>query len=259
MRNPAPRKPNAFTLIELLVVISIIALLISLLLPSLQSARHTARQLKCQVNLRQIGMAWQTYAIDNDESWPIKKHRDTASPYNNYWGWERDGVAKALVYYTGSGDVSQVTNQNAKSTIYMCPEHIALEGDRTAGAFSYLGLYYHFLAMTQKVASGSKPVSWNNDFFSRPSGVPLQACKQKYSTAFPTSQNNGASWHGDATGGPRPVVFADGHAAVLTRKEYIEPGDGIMSSMTSIHALRGNGNTAGTGNYKAGDFALSEQ
>ncbi|MEM6459516.1 MAG: DUF1559 domain-containing protein [Planctomycetota bacterium] len=57
---------TAFTLIELLVVISIIALLIGLLLPVLGSARESARQSACLSNIRQIGIATQTYAADHD-------------------------------------------------------------------------------------------------------------------------------------------------------------------------------------------------
>ncbi len=59
-----------FTLIELLVVIAIIAILASLLLPSLASAREMGKAIKCMGNLRQLGTAMGSYADDNSGNLP---------------------------------------------------------------------------------------------------------------------------------------------------------------------------------------------
>jgi prepilin-type N-terminal cleavage/methylation domain-containing protein len=89
-RNPQPActpRPRAFTLVELLVVISIIALLISILLPALSASRKSAQLAQTLSNLRQIGIGSGAYAADFKGSPPITPVGRAYGASVNTVGW----------------------------------------------------------------------------------------------------------------------------------------------------------------------------
>lgn len=83
------RKDEGFTLIELLVVIAIIAILASLILPALGSAKAKAKRAGCLSNLRQQGLMWQMYLEDNESTFPDARKLKMSLPggYRPWDGW----------------------------------------------------------------------------------------------------------------------------------------------------------------------------
>jgi prepilin-type N-terminal cleavage/methylation domain-containing protein len=92
-----PIRRAGFTLIELLVVIAIIALLVSLLLPGIGSARKTAWSVICQSNLRQLGIATQSY-LDQQKD-PVWFDLHMGPNPNLLW---QVGVVDPLMEFLGS-------------------------------------------------------------------------------------------------------------------------------------------------------------
>lgn len=114
-------KDKGFTLIELIIVIAIITLLMAIMMPALRKARDQVRSVLCFSRLRQFGLMYELYSVDNNDSLPA-----------GWWGgtmWMID----LLPYYGGIDDIR------------LCPKAKKFLSDTTdpwnAGVFTAWGKY----------------------------------------------------------------------------------------------------------------------
>jgi prepilin-type N-terminal cleavage/methylation domain-containing protein/prepilin-type processing-associated H-X9-DG protein len=249
-RQPQPpRAPRAFTLAELLVVIGIIAILISVLLPTLAAVRRYGQSVRCRSNLRQIAAGFILYSAENRHRYPpyLSAESDGSSWFKDrYLGniLARDGIAKGNALFTCPQDeesqVSYAVNIWMASAIDPeippvgrlwgpTPRNsaqviLALESWSYKGSFNsgysanpYVG--YRGVTPGQRFGAAGGVTPYNASRFG------VVNCEIDYSRHRPRSH-----WaQRTQPGGVVNIAYADGHVAPKTESDLVNRDTGLST------------------------------
>jgi prepilin-type N-terminal cleavage/methylation domain-containing protein/prepilin-type processing-associated H-X9-DG protein len=139
-------KRNAFTLIELLVVVAIIALLVAILLPSLNAARAEAQRIVCMSRLKQFAYAFVYYCNDNGGQFP-----ERSNWWDENWFVQFDKYLGELPM-----DFWTTTDDTIRSDIYECPA----DENRDVNPIGYAMPFANFVAITIRLQGISHIYEW---------------------------------------------------------------------------------------------------
>ncbi len=211
---------KGFTLIEMLLVVAVISLLISILMPTLSRVRGAGDEVNCKTKLRQIGEAFQRFAIDHGQNLPAASWGgwEGASPWQKCWIGREGRVPGAfeppndgpLVPYLGGGG-------EGTKAFYRCPslQVSPRHGGGSNGGFDYTMMLSFSGARVRAVPQHARVV-----YMSDPFG--------------PVQENL------------RTPLIVEENPAYHANSISIEPGFGSIDRMANHH-------TSGNSNYAAID------
>ncbi|MEX2216120.1 MAG: hypothetical protein WD768_18560 [Phycisphaeraceae bacterium] len=215
---PTSHRRAAFTAPELLAVIAVILIILSLLLPNLNKARETAREILCKSNQRQIGIGFLAFSTNNRLRMPgvYAPPFSGVEPEKQSWmgneAWAGVAYEGAIVQYVGG--------TNAARELYRCPSLAAgvfQSGIGSNGFFDYTGLLVFTGAQRYKIPNQS---TWKDSqsglIITAPTPLVVEEDPANYVNACCVDPGHAnidrtGTWH---AGGGNYITF-DGHSERL--------------------------------------------
>ncbi len=210
---------RAFTLIELLVVIAIIAILAAILFPVFAQAKQAAKSISCISNEKQIGLGFQLYLSDNDDSLPVVYYQDSQD--NQDWTgelasgfWAPNGPSQ--IAYQKTHSIRALFNPYLKNDqIWKCPSDSSTDVSYKQSTYitSYPYRFYMFFTWSGAAGGDQKNRTYNLTNFDKPANTWIfnEAVPYHDLRAQPNIPSNytGCCWMPNAK---MNFVFMDGHA-----------------------------------------------
>lgn len=255
------KKLKAFTLIELLVVVAIIALLISILLPSLSRARELSKRTVCASNLKQIGTGFYIYAQDGDKfpsaNGVANPADPTATSSARYW-WSAyrtssPGVATTQAPSPTADMWMLIRANNATPKLFICPSTADVPDPAQDNlryfdfqAYTNLSYAYHYqhdssFPIIGTTADPTLPIAADANPYIK--GRVESAVGQDRSSQWRGNSQNHTNREGEN------ILFIDGHVEFLrapdagpTGTTGVNPAAGPKSrdNIYSTHTVNGN-------------------
>ena len=231
---------RAFTLIELLVVITIIALLLSILIPALGKARSLTKRIVCKNNLRQIGLAMRLYLGGNDDFYP------SCDPYdplpNGFWLWMGRGWRSFVEPYLGG-------NIDVKNpSVLFCPEDQAEPEKYESTSYSYSMAFYHSPEQINNMDSPSYTCG-NGPFVESVPQQSVNVAKPSEKIIIGEWNSNHLrvveqGWYGYdgwwCWDGSRNYLFADGSVDFIEATDIAPARDGYPNPNLTVDGIKGS-------------------
>lgn len=177
-----------FTLIELLVVIAVIAILLAVTIPALRKARESARRVVCMSHLRQLQIAWFTYAENHDGFIVCGNPIHSEEPHGKPWLIDGTFItAQNLAQMDAMMQTGALADYLSDVSIYRCPSRYEMPWipgkPETPPYWRWLSTYG--IVGSMNCMGPSDRASWDSEFTEYHGPSDVQACITKLSQLHP--------------------------------------------------------------------------